>query len=39
MDDVFKRKGAPLDHSEAGLGPLTLRFGSVDPFGWAMIDL
>ena len=39
MDDRLKRKGAPPDNAGAGLGPWTFRVGSVDSFGWAMVDL
>ena len=33
MDDRLKPKGAPPEHAGAGLGPWTVRVGSVDSFG------
>ena len=33
MDDGFERKGGPREYGAAGLGPWTVRVGSIDSFG------
>jgi hypothetical protein len=39
MDDGLGIIGVLPDYGAAGLGPWTFRVGSVDSFGWAMVDL